>query len=1010
VFAISVQPTSGKATSSVSLPTEYQEFADIFDKEKASRLPEHRPYDCPIDLVEGKQPPFGPIYSLSPSELETLRQYIDENLANGFIRHSRSPAGAPVFFVSKKDGALRMVVDYRGLNKITVPNRYPLPLIHEMLERLSGAKYFTKIDLRGAYNLVRIRPGDEWKTAFRTRYGHFEYTVMPFGLTNAPAVFQHMANDVFRDFLDLFVIIYLDDILVYSKTLEEHQQHVRQVLQRLREYGLYAKLEKCQFHQEQVEFLGYVVSSEGISMDPAKIRTILEWESPRSVRDVQCFLGFANFYRKFIDGYSKLALPLIRLTRKDIPFKWGIEAENAFTALKHAFTVAPILVHPDPAKAYIMEADASDFALGSILSQYGEDGQLHPVAFHSRKFRAPEINYEIHDKELLAIKDSFDEWRHFLEGSPHQTIVYTDHKNLEYFQTAQSLSRRQMRWAQDLAKFNFVIKYRPGLQQGKPDALSRRSYMAPREGDLAYDQQRHVLLGPDKLQLFASEVYTAPQGTLFFDNVRVALSSDELANDVRQHLQASSISGKSSRSDYDHFEDRGGLLFRDGLLYVPAGSMRVEVLQQHHDTPLAGHFGITKTVELITRNYWWPQLRHSVEEFVRTCDTCNRAKTPRHLPYGLLQPLPIPSKPWESISMDFITDLPSSHGFDALLVVVDRFSKMAHFSPCTKSISSEETAQILLRDVFRLHGFPDNIISDRGPQFIAKFWQRLLELLQIQRALSSGYHPQTDGQTERTIQTLEQYLRCFISYQQDDWVDLLPMAEFAYNNSSHASTGSSPFFVITGSHPRWTFLGSKSDSVNPTAEARGEHIQRIHAEVNHHLHRAQESHKRAADRHRQTPPTFNIGDRVWLLRRHFSTSRPCDKFDYQRVGPFSISARINDVAYRLELPPTMKVHPTFHVSLLEPYHENTLPGRVIPPPPPIEVDNHPEYEVAEILDSKLIRGHVHYLVDWVGYPPSERTWEPASNVTHAPDKVNEFHRRYPNKPRASSRRRPLRRR
>ena len=316
VFAIVATPSSTLQEGDIKLPDRYKEFSDVFDKVKANTLPEHRPYDCPIDLQPGKEPPWGPIYNLSPVELETLREYIDENLANGFIRHSRSPGSAPIFFVKKKNGSLRLVVDYRGLNKVTIRNRYALPLIPNLLERLSGAKYFTKLDLRGAYNLVRIRPGDEWKTAFRTRYGHFEYTVMPFGLTNAPAVFQHMANDIFRDFLDIFTIVYLDDILIYSKTQEEHDEHVRQVLRWLREYGLYAKLEKCSFSQNQVEFLGYVVSSDGISMDPMKVQAILEWQTPLSVRDVQCFLGFANFYRKFIKNYSKVVLPLTQLTQK----------------------------------------------------------------------------------------------------------------------------------------------------------------------------------------------------------------------------------------------------------------------------------------------------------------------------------------------------------------------------------------------------------------------------------------------------------------------------------------------------------------------------------------------------------------------------------------------------------------------------------------------------------------------------------------------------------------------
>jgi hypothetical protein len=404
LFAISVNPSNTtKEESTVQLPEKYRHYTDVFDKVQANTLPHHRPYDCPIDLQPGKEPPWGPIYNLSPTELEVLRAYIEENLENGFIRHSKSPAGAPIFFVKKKDGSLRLVVDYRGLNKVTIRNRYALPLISSLLERINGARFFTKIDLRGAYNLVRIRPGDEWKTAFRTRYGHFEYTVMPFGLTNAPAVFQHMANDIFRDLLDDCLIIYLDDLLVYSKTQEEHDSHVLLVLKRLREHGLYAKLEKCSFGCNQVEFLGYIISSEGISMDPAKVRTVVEWQTPRSVRDVQCFLGFANFYRKFIQDYSKIVLPLTQLTRKGQPFIWSEETDMAFESLKKAFTSAPILAHVDPEKPFIIEADASDFALGSILSQQGNDEKLHPMAFHSRKFDTAEINYEIHDKELLAI-------------------------------------------------------------------------------------------------------------------------------------------------------------------------------------------------------------------------------------------------------------------------------------------------------------------------------------------------------------------------------------------------------------------------------------------------------------------------------------------------------------------------------------------------------------------------------------------------------------------------------
>ena len=1003
LFAISAKPFKGSEVSSeIKLPHKYKEFADVFDKVKAGILPEHRPYDCPIDLQPGKEPPWGPIYNLSPTELEVLREYIDENLAKGFIRHSKSPAGAPIFFVKKKDGSLRLVVDYRGLNKVTIRNRYALPLISSLLEQISGAKFFTKIDLRGAYNLVRIRPGDEWKTAFRTRYGHFEYTVMPFGLTNAPAVFQHMANDIFRDFLDIFLIIYLDDLLIYSKTQEEHNAHVRQVLQRLREYGLYAKLEKCNFDCKQVEFLGYVVSSEGISMDPAKVQTVLDWQIPCSVRDVQCFLGFANFYRKFIKGYSAIILPLTQLTQKNQSFIWTPGANKAFMDLKKAFTSAPVLAHVDPHKPFIMEADASDFALGSILSQQGDDEQLHPVAFHSRKFNAAEINYEVHDKELLAIVDSFEQWRHLLEGSLHQVLVYSDHKNLTYFHNARVLTRRQARWAQFLTRFEFKILYRPGSQQGKADALSRRTYLAPHPGEAASDDQKKILLGPARLQ--AVEVSHMPVDSSILNSIRQDLRIDVFAQEILDHIdpnRASCSKAQHPHVDYNKFTWQNDLLFYKGLLYVPDGSSRLKVLQHCHDTYMAGHFGTQKTLELVSRAFWWPKLHNFVEEYVRTCDTCCRTKMPRHHPYGLLQPLPISTKPWQSIALDFITDLPLSRGFDTILTVVDRFTKMAHFLPCTKTINSKETSDLVMREVFRHHGFPDNIVSDRGPQFISKFWRHLLSLLKISCNLSSSYHPQTDGQAERTNQTLEQYLRCFISYQQDDWADILHFAEFAYNNSVHSSTKVTPFFAYTGHHPRWNFLELSEVPTNPAAENRVSHIRHIQEEVLTHLERAKASHKTAADRHR-LPHNFQKGDLVWLLRRHVRTTRPCEKLDHQRLGTLRIAAQINDVAFRLDLPSHMRLHPVFHCSLLEPCATTTIPHRIVPPPPVVQLADGPEYEVAAILDSKIIRNKLYYLVDWLGYSPTDRTWEPLDNVTNAQTLVDAFHRQYPEKPSLSS--------
>lgn len=432
------------------IPSQYHKYSDMMDEKLANSMPPSRPYDHKIPLKCGKEPPFGPLYGMSREELIVLKTYIKENLDKGFIQASSSPAGAPVLFVKKNDGTLRLCVDYRGLNELTIKNRYPLPLIKETLDRLSKAKWFTKLDLRQGYNQIRMAKGEEWKTAFRTRYGHFEYKVMPFGLTNAPATFQHFINDCLRDYLDVFCTAFLDDILIYSDTLEEHQSHVAKVLEALRQNGVLLKPEKCQFHTRSTSYLGLIVESGGIKMDPKKVEAVKNWSIPKNLKDVQAFLGFANFYRRFIRGFSELALPLTKLTRKDTPFLWSTQAEAAFRNLRNAFITAPILAHFDPEKEITVETDASDYVAAGILSQYDNDHNLRPVAYFSTKHSPAECNYEIYDKELLAIIRAFEEWRPELEGAAHPITVISDHKNLEFFMSSKQLNRRQARWAEYL--------------------------------------------------------------------------------------------------------------------------------------------------------------------------------------------------------------------------------------------------------------------------------------------------------------------------------------------------------------------------------------------------------------------------------------------------------------------------------------------------------------------------------------------------------------------------------
>ncbi|KAJ1018176.1 hypothetical protein NDA13_006492 [Ustilago tritici] len=477
-----------KEVMAKEIPQLYQHLRDVFDEVEADKLPQHTEHDLHLELVEGSRLPQGPLYLKGPKEMSELRKYLDENFVKGFIQPSKSPARSPVLFVRKKDGGLRLCVDYQGLNKITVKNQAPLPLIEEQLFLLRKAKIYSKLDLRAAYNLIRIVKGDEWKTVFGTQLGLYEYLVMPFRLANAPAHFQSYINDIFQDIIGVYVVVYLDDFLIFSDTEEVHILHVTEVLRRLRLYRLFAKLSKCEFHTTTVEFLGYIIKPTRVEMDPKKVQTIKEWPVLESIHDIQRFLGFANFYRRFIAHFARIAKPLtslVKLTEHFKKLKLPEEAQQAFHKLIQAFTTAGVLQHFDYHLPTRLETDASDFAIAGVLKQEHESC-WHPVAFYSRKMSSAERNYEIHDKELLAVVACLTQWQHMLAGLPSQLVILTDHEALKYFKSQCCITGRQARWAVLLADFNFVLQYRPGDRGGEPDTLTRRADMQP-----ASEEQEH---------------------------------------------------------------------------------------------------------------------------------------------------------------------------------------------------------------------------------------------------------------------------------------------------------------------------------------------------------------------------------------------------------------------------------------------------------------------------------------------------------------------------------------
>lgn len=981
------------------VPKQYHSFKGVFSKESFDRLPDRKPWDHAIELKPGSEPYRSKIYPLSPNEQKELDAFLEENLKSGRIRPSKSPMASPVFFVKKKDGSLRLVQDYRRLNSMTIKNSYPLPLISDIITKLSKAKYFTKLDVRWGFNNVRIKEGDEWKAAFRTNRGLFEPLVMFFGLTNSPATFQTMMNDIFIELIDgNVVIVYMDDILIFTETLEHHREVVKRVLEVLQRNKLYLKAEKCEFEKEKIEYLGLIISQGKIEMDPVKVEGVSKWPEPENVKDVQSFLGFVNFYRRFIQDFADLARPLHDLTKKGTVWRWSPRQQQAFDDLKRSVTSSPVLIFPDDNKPYKLEADSSDYATGAVLSQEGSDGKWHPVAFMSKSLSEVERNYDIHDKEMLAIIRALDEWRHYLEGTEHTFEIWTDHKNLEYFMTAQKLTRRQARWSLFLSRFDFTLHHRPGKSSQKPDALSRRSDHA--KGNK--DNENIVLLKPSYFKIQALNqghaTFTYAENDLLKE-IRQAKNLDEQVVKAVEELKKSS----TKKIDGQEWSEEQGLILFRGKVYVPKDKdLRRKIVEQHHDTYIAGHPGKWKTIELVSRNYWWPGMSHFIAAYTKGCDRCSRTKTFPAKPVGHLVPTQIPSDVWQHISVDFITGLPECQGYNAIMVVVDKLSKMIHIIATTDKITSEGTARLYRDHVWKLHGLPIKVICDRGPQFVSKFMKELNSILGITTAASTAYHPQTDGQTERVNQEIEQYLRLFISHRQDDWVEWLALAEFSYNNRVQASTRQTPFMLNNGRDPRIgtePFRDSKMEAVDTFVKG----MEEARKEAESALKKAADDMARFYDRHRGEAVTYKVGDMVWLDGKDLKTDRPHKKFEDKRFGPYKITKVIGPNAYQLKLPPSMKVHPVFNTVKLMPYTPDTIPGRKHPSrPPPVITGDKPEWEVEFIKDSRLYKGKLQYLVKWKNYPQEECTWEPPEHLKNASKAVKDFHTKHPSAPRRIS--------
>jgi hypothetical protein len=1197
-----------------------REFAPVFDAPTGihRRDIEHR-----IEVEGRRVPPTRRVARFSLAELDAIRAWLKEMLANGWISPCMATHGAPLVLVRKHDGSFRVCQDFRALNSVTQPSCAPMPLFENMTATMVHSRVFSSLDLSAFYYQVAVVPEHRHLTAFATPFGHFKFHVTPMGVTGAPATACMLLGELLREFIGVSVATFIDDICIFTRSWEEHEDTLRKVLKILQDNHLKVALKKCVFGRKELKFLGHIIGRDGIKCDPARCAAIADWPVPKDVPAVRSFLGIAGYYRKFVPDFSLLSVPLNALLTQASPFRrdpqgaWGPEQQASFDKIKAALTAPPVLRIFDAARETVVRTDASEWGAGCVLYQRGDDNELHPVEYRSKRFSPAQMRYAPHDREFLAVLYAFKVWRHMLLCHPF--LLETDNSALSQIKQSREISSKYARWLDTFEEMACTVRHRPGRKMLLEDLLSRPppglaevdqeqfdpdeqlqlfrlhagsgalacgSPRSPRERDGGGGTQdgaaesarmrRGVQTSRDHLQSLGGitadlwhrpwqvtssrEALTAEMyrtEAVYEQRARWESSSDaswdddeekavesthevhaeptwkgrtrsssrgrattaaegaekgagaaaeegteasaggagmdarapkrdlvpaggareggaaggakedgtgdsEEATGVHEGVQAPAggaeegagaeagrdEEGAAERQSRRRLADSGhhagvvrsdtgvaltcthpsmpqwgkwfaeseewrhrwadgagnedlgfvvfhGLLFRvdrvaGWRLCVPHQA-RVDYLREIHDGGAAGHRGQRSTLQR-ARVLFWDSIGRDVRTFVQTCAACQRAKILRAREAGEAKSLPVPDRPWATFGMDWVGPLPrTARGFDTILNVVCHLTGMVHFIACCGTDTAAVTADRIMEGVVRLHGLPSAIVSDRDSKLTSNFWRSLCGRLGTKMAMSTAFHPQTDGKVERANATMEEVLRCYVSARMDDWDVHLASAELAVNTSVHDSTGFSPFFATYGYEARLPWHAVEPEVHNDEAEAHVDALQSVHIFCRDALRRAKDQQRNWLQQRRRVV-VYEVGDCVLLATKHLKVKTPSFKLTSRFIGPFSIT-EVGSNTVTLQLPKHIQIHPTVNVAAVRPYYHRPEglggeAGAAV-----VEVDGETQYLVETILARRGKGNKRMYLVKWEGCDYSECTWEPADALP--PWQVSVYENRWP---------------